>query len=41
MLYEVQKNIPLAAKRLQDSEEAEQYKQTTMTIATNLASQDP
>ena len=41
ILYEVQKNIPLAVGRYDDLEEAEQYKQTTMTIATNLASMEP
>jgi aminoglycoside phosphotransferase (APT) family kinase protein len=41
ILYEVQKNIPLAAKRYYDPEEAEQYKQTAITIATNLASATP
>ena len=41
ILYEVQKNIPLAIKRYCDPEEAEQYKQTAITIATNLASATP
>jgi len=41
ILYEVQKNMPLAVWRNNDYEEAEQYKQTTMTIATNLASTEP
>lgn len=41
ILYEVQKNIPLSVWRHNDLEEAEQYKQTTMTIATNLAASEP
>jgi len=41
MLYEVQRHIPLTLNRYHDPEEAEQYKQTAMTIATNLASLEP
>ncbi|MEM7033443.1 MAG: fructosamine kinase family protein [Chloroflexota bacterium] len=41
ILYEVLKNIPLSLKRHDDLEEAEQYKQTATTIATNLASSTP
>lgn len=41
ILYEVLKNIPLALIRHDDIEEAEQYKQTVTTIATNLASTGP
>jgi len=36
ILYEVQKNIPLSLKRRDDLEEAEQYKQTALTIASSL-----
>jgi len=41
ILYEIQKNIPLSVWRHYDLEEAEQYKQTTMTLAANLAAQEP
>ncbi len=41
ILYEVQRNIPLYVVRYNNLEEAEQYKQTTMTIATNLVASDP
>ena len=41
ILFDVQKNIPLYFKRKNDPTEAEQYKQTALTISSNLASLSP